>query len=252
MKRDPNRLTDGIFDVFVIGGGIHGAAAAHASALAGYRTALTDKTDFSSATSANSLKIIHGGLRYLQHGNLKRMRHSIRSRRTMMRLAPDLVQPLRCMMPLYGHGLRGREALQIALWINDGISWDRNAGLRADVCIPSGALISRSESLRLVPHLDPKHLRGAALWFDVLAKDTERLVLSFLHSAVDHGCTAANYAPVREIRERADRCYTVTVEDLLTGRFHSVKSRFVINAAGPWFEALLPRSHVDRLSLIHI
>jgi len=243
MKRDTNRLTDGTYDVFVIGGGIHGVAAARAAALAGYRTALTDRSDFCGATSANSLKILHGGLRYLQHGNLKRMRHSIRSRRAMMRLAPHLVRPLPCVMPLYGHGLRGREALQIALWLNDFIAWDRNEGLAGDIRIPRGALVSRSGSLKLVPHLDRKHLRGAAMWFDVLAKDTERLALAFLQSAIHHGCTAANYAPVTEVRKGDGPYYTLTVEDRLTGRFHSVKSRFVINAAGPWFASLLPAGH---------
>ena len=90
MKRDCRRLHTGDFDLLVIGGGIHGAAAVWRLAVAGYRVALVEKDDFCQATSANSLKILHGGLRYLQHADFQRMRESIRARREFMALAPHL------------------------------------------------------------------------------------------------------------------------------------------------------------------
>ena len=96
-------------DIAIIGSGIHGSILALEAAQAGYRVALFEKGDFGGSTSANSLKIIHGGIRYLQHLNIKRMRESILSRRSMMQFAPHLVRPLACLMPTYGHGIKGRD-----------------------------------------------------------------------------------------------------------------------------------------------
>ena len=96
MKRNIDTLKNQLFDVLIIGGGIHGAATARECARRGLSTALIEKNDFGSATSANSLKIIHGGLRYLQHLNIKRMRESIISRRMMSELSPHNVRELSC------------------------------------------------------------------------------------------------------------------------------------------------------------
>jgi len=99
MKRDLERLAAQEHDVLIIGGGIHGAALAHACSRQGMRVALVEQGDFGQATSANSLKIIHGGLRYLQHLNIRRMRASILARRDIVRLAPWYVRPLPCLIP---------------------------------------------------------------------------------------------------------------------------------------------------------
>ena len=96
MQRDLTRLADSCYDVLVIGGGIYGACVAREGVLRGLSVALVDMADFASGTSANSLKVIHGGLRYLQHGDVRRMRISINERHTLMRIAPHLVHPCRC------------------------------------------------------------------------------------------------------------------------------------------------------------
>lgn len=106
MKRDLKRLSSDTFDVLVIGGGIYGACVAWDAALRGLSTALVEKQDFGAGASSNSLKIIHGGFRYLQHADLKRMRESIRERKILMRIAPHLVHPLPILVPVYGHWLR--------------------------------------------------------------------------------------------------------------------------------------------------
>ena len=154
MTRDIKKLSSDIFDVLVIGGGVHGATIAYHTATSGYRTAIIEKNDFCGATSANSLKILHGGLRYLQHLNIKRMRHSITARREMMHLAPYLVEPLPCMMPLYGKGLRGKKVMQGALFLNDCISWDRNHDLPAGLHIPKGHIVSKKKCLEVIPDLE--------------------------------------------------------------------------------------------------
>ena len=106
--RNLKKICADTLDILVVGGGVHGAAIVYHLAKAGYRTAIVEKDDFCAATLANSLKIFHGGLRYLQHFNIKRMRHSIAARREMMQLAPHMVEPQACMMPLSGRGLRGK------------------------------------------------------------------------------------------------------------------------------------------------
>ncbi len=113
MKRDLDRLSKESFDVAVVGGGILGACVAWDAASRGMSTALVEKGDFCSATSANSLKIIHGGLRYLQTADIGRMRESIRERSILMRIAPHLVRPLPCLVPTWGAGKRSRMAMRL-------------------------------------------------------------------------------------------------------------------------------------------
>ncbi|GAB4332608.1 MAG: hypothetical protein Kow0089_00580 [Desulfobulbaceae bacterium] len=161
MERTPELWSEAVLDVLVVGAGIHGAAIAFHAARAGYRVALVDKGDFSSATSANSLKILHGGFRYLQHGNLKRMRHSIVSRREMMQLAPWLVRPLPCLMPLYGGGItRNRTLLTGALWVNHWIGRDRNRGLDPALHLPRGEVLGPEACLEAAPGISTAGLRG--------------------------------------------------------------------------------------------
>ncbi len=248
MIRDIKKLSADILDVLVVGGGIHGATIACHAAKAGYHTAIIDKNDFCSATSANSLKILHGGLRYLQHLNIKRMRHSITARREMMQLAPHLVEPLPCLMPLYGKGLRGKKVMQGALFLNDSIGWDRNLDLPAALHIPRGHIISKQKCLEVISGLPTEELHGASVWYDVLAVNTERLVLEYILESVNHGAQAANYVEATAIEKGADDLYHVTVVDKISHQTSHIKTRFVVNASGPLFEDHLhsPRQSVSK------
>ncbi len=156
MKRDITRLSRDVFDVAIIGGGIYGASVARDAALRGLKVALVEQADFGSATSANSHKIIHGGLRYLQHGDLKRMRESIRERSILLRVAPHLVFPLPVLIPTYRDLLQGKLAMAVALKLNDLIGFDRNRDLEPQKRISRGHVISKAECLRLCPGLDQR------------------------------------------------------------------------------------------------
>ncbi|HBE91406.1 MAG TPA: hypothetical protein DDW55_02385, partial [Gammaproteobacteria bacterium] len=119
MKRDVQALTEQEFDVLVIGSGIYGAFLTREAAMRGLRVAMIEKNDFGAATSANSLKVVHGGLRYLQHLNWVRMRESIRARRQLFAIAPYLVRPHRFLVPTFGYGLQSMWIMRAALLLND-------------------------------------------------------------------------------------------------------------------------------------
>ena len=227
MKRTPSELGREQFDLLVVGGGIHGACVAREAVLGGLSTALVDRSDFGSATSANSLKIIHGGLRYLQSLDVRRMRESVRERRAMMRIAPHLVRPLPCVVPTQGRGRRGRTAMRVALKL---AAW-----IAPDGQMPPSEILSRRSVLELFPGLaDDRAITGGALWYDAQAVNTERLTLAFVRSAVERGAAAVNHAEVVRFLMHDGRVAGAVVRDVIDGGELEVRARMVVNAAGPW------------------
>jgi len=242
MKRNLATLANTHFDVLIIGGGIYGAWTAWDAAQRGLSVALIEKGDFGGATSSNSLKIMHGGLRYLQHADFKRMRESIRERSILLRVAPHLIHPLPCLMPTYGHGVKGREALGIAMMMNDAMSFDRNGQLDdPQKHIPAGRIVSASEMRRLVPNVETKNLSGGALWYDCQNYNSERLLLSILHSASNAGAAMANYVEAVGFEKQANRIVAANVKDILTGETFSIRAKLIVNTCGPWVDLLLNR-----------
>jgi glycerol-3-phosphate dehydrogenase len=239
MKRDLNRLASKTYDFLIVGAGIYGAAIAWDAALRGFSVALVDKEDFGGETSANSLRIIHGGLRYLQQMDFTRMRESIRERRALIRIAPHLVHPLMCAMPTYGLLHRGRGMMALALVMNDLIGFDRNGGLDPSKHLPSGRTISREACLHTLPGVRKKGLTGAAVWYDAQMHNSERLTLAFILSAHEKGADIANYVRATGFLREGKRVLGVTAEDVLTGQNYSIRCRTVINAGGPWADRVL-------------
>lgn len=234
MRRDIPRLSETGFDLLVVGAGIYGACAAWDASLRGLSVAVVDRDDFGAATSANSLRIVHGGLRYLARGDFSRMRESIRERSTLLRIAPGLVEPLKVLVPTYGAGARGRLAHAAALALNDLVSLRRNRELNRNRQIPGGQLVSRDECLSLFPWFAADRLSGGAVWYDAQLRQPERLTLSFLQSAAQIGAVPVNYL-------RVDRLLTVNgavqgarATDRLTGAELEIRARAVLVTAGPW------------------
>jgi len=236
MKRHLNQLAEQHFDVLIIGGGIHGAAVARQAAITGLKTALIEQKDFSHATSANSLKILHGGLRYLQDLDFKRMRASIKSQTEFMRIAPDLVVPLGCIIPTYGYGFRGKLPMRIALFINDLMGWDRNYLLDNGHKRGRGKIISREEYSQIVAFKGDDNINGAALWFDALVQDTERLTITLINNAYEYGACIANYVKAGELNVKNNSVVGVYATDSLSGDKFEIRARNVVNATGPWLD----------------
>jgi glycerol-3-phosphate dehydrogenase len=242
LRRDLSRLVDTTFDLLVIGAGIHGACIAWDASLRGLSVAIVDQDDFGAATSANSLGIVHGGLRYLARGDLPRMMESIRERSALLRIAPGLVEPLPVLVPTYRGMARNRVAHGIALALNDLVSRGRNRGLDPNRLIPRGRLVSRQECLRLFPGFIDQGLTGGALWYDARLCHPERLTLSFLHSAARRGCMPANYLRVSRLRVHQGKVQGASVTDRVSGRELEIRSRAVVVAAGPWSRELIESS----------
>ncbi|NET82472.1 MAG: glycerol-3-phosphate dehydrogenase/oxidase [Moorea sp. SIO1F2] len=239
MKRNLVELARNSYDLLVIGGGIYGACVAWEATLRGLSVALVEKADFGGATSANSLKTIHGGLRYLQHADLKRMRESIHERTSLMRIAPHLVHPLPVLIPTYGHGMKGKEVLSVALAINDLISCDRNRQLDPQKHISNGRVISKQECQQLLPGIPQEGLTGAAVFYDAQVYNSERLTLSFLRSAEQAGTVVANYVEVTGFLQAGNRVTGIQGQDVLTGNQFDIRAKTVVNTSGPWTNRVL-------------
>ena len=234
MRRDTSRLESQQFDIAIVGGGMQGAWLALRAAEAGHRVALVERDDFGAATSTNSLNILHGGLRYLQHLDFARMRSSIRARREFCRLFPHLVRPLPCLMPLGAKGVRSPWMLGPALLLNDFISADRNAGVHEAARLPAGRLLSGAACRERVAPLAETNAVSGAQWWDVICLDAARLTLETIEMAATVGAIVANRVQALEYLIGDRGINGVTVRDRVTRREFEIKSSVVVNATGPW------------------
>jgi glycerol-3-phosphate dehydrogenase len=248
VKRNLAQLADCEFDLVVIGGGIFGACAAWDAAQRGLSVALIDRGDFCSATSANHLKMVHGGIRYLQHGDIYRLRQSSGERRAFLRIAPHLVKPLPTVIPTYGSGMKGKAILRAGMGLYDLLTADRNRGI-ADRTrhIPWGRSLGKDEVTRMFPGLPTAGLTGAAVFCDGQMHNPPRLVLGILQGAVQAGARIANYVAATGFVRRGARVISLEARDALSGTDFEIRARVVLNAAGPFAEGLLDRTLRTRL-----
>lgn len=243
-----------VFDLLVVGGGIYGAAMAYFGVLNNLKVALLEKDDFCAHTSANSQKVIHGGLRYLQSLDIKRVIESIRERQRFYTLFPHLVHPLPCVLPLYGWGMKSKEAMGVAFFLYKLL---QKFTFRKDLHRHSDKrpkILDAHETLRMFPSLHSKNLRGGALWYDGLCVEPERLVIALLKSAALQSAQIANYVKVTKIERLADGTLSTLSTDRLTGQEVKVKSRKIALCTGPWLKddfgfSTLPQG-LEELSLI--
>ncbi len=244
MQRDIALLQSQAFDMLIVGGGVHGAWSALRAAQAGYRVALIERDDFGAATSANSLKILHGGLRYLQHLDFARMRASIRARREFARQLPRFVQPLPCVMSLQATGLRSPWLFGPALLANDVLSADRNQGVARPAHLPRGRLLSANTIQQQLAHLTDTGAFAGGQWWDALALDAARMTLEPILMAAHAGAVVANQVQALEYRISNHRIEGITALDRQSGRTFDINAAVVIDATGPGCQQLLGKHGV--------
>jgi len=234
IERNPVAAAENEYDLIVVGGGIYGAALTLESARRGLKPLLLERDDFGGATSWNSLRIVHGGLRYLQQLDLTRMRESIRERRWYRRCFPDLVTPLACLMPLYGRGLRRPSVFRLALGINDWMSRQDHDDGR----FLAGRVLDVAETIEYFPAVDRAGLVGGALWYDAVMPSSSRVVIEILRWAAGCGATSLNYVEGRELLLDAERVTGVAAADRETSERRTFRAPVVVNCAGPWSREL--------------
>jgi glycerol-3-phosphate dehydrogenase len=245
IARRPAESAGRLYDLVVIGGGIYGVALVFEAARRGYCAVLLERADFGGATSWSSLRIIHGGLRYLQSLDLRRFRESVAERHWFLRYFPDLVRPLPCLMPLYGHGLKRPAFLRLALIANDLLGVQRNRDLEPHVRLMRGRVLGARETLRLFPQARQSGLRGGAIWYDAVMLSSERVLMDLLGWACRCGATALNYMDVERILIEDGKSAGVEARDRITDRSHRFQAPRVVNAAGAQARLLAGRADRD-------
>lgn len=238
MFRDIQGMSGKRYDVFVIGGGITGAFIAWDASLRGLKVALVDKGDFGAATSAATSKLIHGGLRYLKNLEVGLVRESLQERRILEIIAPHHVYPIPFIFPAYGWGMRGLPAVLSAMVAYDTLSYDRKWINDDDKKIPEHGKLSANEIIEKVSVLDPRDLKGGALYYDCQMYSPERLTLEVISSAHEYGADVANYTVVEDIIVSGDKVKGGKVRDLLNDKLYEIVSEVTVNAAGPWADIL--------------
>jgi glycerol-3-phosphate dehydrogenase len=228
-RADLDAMTVAPVDVLIIGGGITGAGIARDAAMRGMRTALVDAGDFGGGTSSRSTGLIHGGLRYLEHGWLRLVFEASRERRILLRIAPHLVRPMPFLFPVHVGARIGRTRLSAGLWLYDLLSVFRNVHVHRR--------LSRRAVLRAEPRLRDRDLRGGALYYDASCDDA-RLVLANARAAHRSGALVASYAAVVALEKAGGQLRGVVLKDGVDQRQFTVHAHVVVNATGPWSDAL--------------
>ena len=235
-ERVCRRLQVESFDVVIVGGGITGAGVARDAALRGLRVALLEAGDFASGTSSRSSRLIHGGVRYLEHGHLHLVFESSRERQVLMRIAPHLVRPLAFVWPVYRGARVSRLKLAAGLGLYDALSMFRNVA-RHD-------RLSRREVMESEPQLNSDSLLGGARYYDA-ATDDSRLTLANVVAAVELGAAVLNHAAVTGFEIVNNRVRGVRARDAIAGDEFTIRAGTVVNATGPWSDEL--RALEDRI-----
>ena len=222
-------LTSKEFDVLIVGGGITGAGIALDAASRGMSVALVEKNDFASGTSSKSTKLIHGGLRYLKQFDFWLVKEVGTERATVHSLAPHLVIPEKMILPLVEGGTYGSWLTSIGLKVYDVL-----AAVEGD---DKRKMLSKKEALKIEPLLPENILKGAGYYAEYRTDDA-RLTLELIKTSLRYGAKPINYLEVTGFLYENSRVSGVKVKDTLSNKVFDVKSKYVVNATGPWVDSL--------------
>lgn len=221
------------FQVVVIGGGINGVAVARQCARAGKHTLLVEQNDFASGTTSRSTRIIHGGLRYLEHGELGLVRESLRERETLLRERSHLVHPIRFLLLLNEKSQRSALKVRTGLWLYQRIA--------AKTTVRDSGEI---ETQRLERALDAGHRWTIFDYEDAQCEFPERLVAEWLMEAAEAGVIVRNHTEALAVDVAHGRVHGVRLRDRLTGKEERVDATWVINCSGPWADRVCQRASI--------
>jgi len=242
-RRVSTDISGAAFDAIIIGAGVNGCGVARDASMRGLRVLLLDKGDIAAGTTAASTRLIHGGLRYLEHGEVGLVRESLRERETLLRkVAPHLVRPLPMLVPVYAGRRRGPLTIRAGMLAYDLLS--------ASKTLPRHRMLTPAEALEHAPALEPDGLRVAALFYDTQVEYAERLAVENALDARARGATVLTYARVERLLVEGGAARGVVFTDLLGGATHEARAPFILNAAGPWVDEVLEGSGAESEKLI--
>jgi len=243
MKRFIETYSGKTYDVIVIGGGITGAAVAYDAASRGLSVALVEKQDFGCATSSATSKLIHGGFRYLANLEFGIVRESLRERRTLENIAPNLVYPIPVLIPCYKTGMtKYTYLIKLGMLLYDFLSYDKGRTWDKSKEIGFHQTISRQKALELEPLIPENGLKGVFVYHDCASLFPERLTLAFVKSAVKHGADVSNYSKVEGFifsDSHKKEILGVNVQDLINNQDVELRGKLTINCGGPWADLIL-------------
>jgi glycerol-3-phosphate dehydrogenase len=215
------------FDILVIGGGATGIGIALDAASRGFRVALCEQSDFGKGTSSRSTKLIHGGVRYLEQGNVRLVREALHERGLLLKNAPHVVYPLPTIVPLYSR-------LDVPYYWTGLKAYDLLAGKRN---IARSQYLTARQTTAAIPTLRQAGLRGGIRYYDA-GFDDMRLLISLMQTAIDEGAACVNYLRIERLLHHGVKVAGVVAHDLETNTEIELKARVVINAAGPFSDAV--------------
>src|SRR5579859_1876109 len=221
------------FHVVVIGGGINGVAVARECARAGKRTLLVEQNDFASGVTSRSTRIIHGGLRYLEHGEIGLVRESVRERERLLRERSHLVHPLQFLFLLNETSQRSAMKVRAGLWL-----YQRLAGRK------SKSDFSEMELKRVERALDAGHKWSLFNYEDAQCEFPERLVAEWLREAIEAGAVVRNHSEVLAVDVTHGRARGVLLRDRISGKDERVDAGWILNCTGPWADRVCQRSSI--------
>jgi glycerol-3-phosphate dehydrogenase len=216
-----------VWDCLVIGGGATGLGTAVEAASRGLRTLLVEKTDFAKGTSSRATKLAHGGVRYLEQGNISLVREALHERGLMLKNAPHLAHPLKFIIPAFR--LWEIPFYGIGLGIYDLLSGKLSLG--------RSKLLSASETIKQLPTVEQKQLRGGISYFDGQFDDA-RLATTLAYTFSDLGGLAANYVEVVQLTKKSDKISGAILRDRENGAELEVSARVVVNATGVFVDSV--------------
>ena len=232
ITRSVDAVADETFDVVVAGAGIYGVLSAVESAHRGLRTLLVERADFGAGASFNSLRTIHGGLRYLQRLDFARARTSARQRDWWLRNFPELIQPVCCLMPLYGRGLRRPAAFRAAFAMTRLLGLNGAQDLPGEHRLQAPRLLGPDQVRKLVPAISIAGLKAGALWWDAFMTDSCRVLIEAIRWAIAGGARVLNYAELTDAMVETGGRSRLSIQDRVSGRDFTVTTRTIINATG--------------------
>ncbi|MES2884544.1 MAG: glycerol-3-phosphate dehydrogenase/oxidase [Pseudomonadota bacterium] len=230
LLRNVDGLQNRHFDVLVIGGGIYGVWAAYDAALRGLSVALIEKTDWGSGTSQSSSKLIHGGLRYLEHYEFRLVSHALKERRVLSEIAPHLVRPLNFKLPVWKGARVSRLQLLAGLTLYDFLATGKQP-------VPRHKSFSREALLQEHPYLSAEGLKGGLRYGDC-QEDDARMAMVVAAAAQAHGAVCATGIAAESLLVQADRITGAAVRDMVSGEAFAIEADVTLNMAGPWARAL--------------